>query len=53
MVGLLPCGPQHVQRLEVGATLYKTRNWATRRLLEEALKWVGITLLLISCVMLV
>jgi len=32
--------------------LYKTRNRATMRLLE-ALKWVGVTLLLISCAMLV
>jgi len=44
--------PDHTQRLEVGATLYKTRNRATMRLLE-ALKWVGVTLLLISCAMLV
>jgi hypothetical protein len=33
--------------------LYKTRTRVTRRLLEAALKWVGITLLLISCVLLV
>ena len=54
MVGLLPCCPTipNVRR-EAGATLYKTRNRATRRLLEAALKWVGITLLLLSCAMLV
>ena len=45
--------PDHTQRLEVGATLYETRNRAPMRLLEAALKWVGITLLLISCAMLV
>jgi hypothetical protein len=33
--------------------LYKTRNRVTMRLLEAALKWVGTTLLLISCAMLV
>ena len=33
--------------------MYKTRNRATMRLLEAALKWVGTTLLLISCAMLV
>ena len=44
--------PDHTQRLEVGATLYKTRTLRTRRLLEAALKWAGITLLLISCAML-
>jgi len=58
-VGRVECGwasvllPDHTQRLEVGATLYKTRNRVTMRLLEAALKWVGTTLLLISCAMLV
>lgn len=33
--------------------MYETRNRATRQLLEAALKWVGITLLLISCALLV
>ncbi len=58
-VGRVECGrtsvllPDHTQRPEVGATLYKTGNRAARRLLEAALKWVGITFLLISCAMLV
>ena len=33
--------------------MYKTRNRATMRLLEAALKWAGIALLLISFAMLV
>ena len=54
MVGLLPCCPTipNVHK-EAGATLYETRNRATRRLLETVLKWAGITLLFISCAMLV
>jgi hypothetical protein len=33
--------------------LHETRNRATRRLLEAVLKWAGIALLLVACVMLV
>jgi hypothetical protein len=33
--------------------LHEARKWATMRLLEAALKWVGITLLLVACAMLV
>jgi hypothetical protein len=33
--------------------LYETRKRASMRLLEAGLKWVGITLLLVSCAMLV
>ena len=54
MVGLLPCGPTvpNVRR-EAGATLHKTRKRATRRLLDAALKGLGIALLLVACAMLV
>jgi len=54
MVGLLPCGPTvpNVRR-EAGATLHKTRKRATRRLLEAALKGLGIALLLVACALLV
>ena len=58
-VGRVECGrasvlpPDHTQRLEVDATLYKTRNRATMRLLEAGLKWSGITLLSISFALLV
>jgi hypothetical protein len=45
--------PDHTQRPEVGATLHEARKRATMRLLEAALKWVGITLLLVACAMLV
>lgn len=38
---------------EVGATLYETVRRATRRLLEAALKWVGITSLLVSFALIV
>ncbi len=33
--------------------MHDARYRATRRLLEAVLKWVGITLLLVSCAMLV
>jgi hypothetical protein len=33
--------------------LYETIRRATRRLLEAMLKWVGVTLLLVSCALLV
>jgi hypothetical protein len=41
------------QRLEVDATLYEAIRRATTRLLEAMLKWVGVTLILVSCALLV
>jgi hypothetical protein len=38
---------------EGGAALHETRKKAAMRLLEAMLKWVGVTLVLVSCAMLV
>ena len=54
MVGQTPCRPTTPNVLrEVGATLHDARYRAARRLLEAVLKWVGITLLVVSCAVLV
>ena len=45
--------PDRTRRPEVGATLHERRKRATRRLLEAALKWLGIALLLVACTMFV
>ena len=45
--------PDPSRRPEVGATLYETIRRATMRLLEGALRWVGITSLLVSFVLMV
>ncbi len=37
------------RRPEADATLYETIRRATRQLLEAVLKWVGVTVLLVSC----
>lgn len=38
---------------EGGAALHETRKRAAMRLLEAVLKWVGATLLLVSCALLI
>ena len=48
---ILPAVPNVVE--EVGATLHETRSRAARRLLEAALKVLGVALLLVACALFV
>ena len=45
--------PDRTQRPGIGAALHETRKKAAMRLLEAMLKWVGVTLMLVSCTLLV